>query len=255
MAWSSSTAHCRDAQLRQGGILSPDFYGLYVDDLFCKLESSGIGCYYVNQFAAALMYADDVALLAPSIKGLQKLLLICEAYCLNWDIKLNANKSKTIAFGKGSTPNHQLILNSAPIQWVEKWKYLGVNLVQGRRFGCCMEDTLSRFYRSMNSILRVEGKSDNIVMLRLLETHCLPILAYAIEVVQIADKRQTSKMRVAYNAIFRRLFNYSYRESVSELQHSLGRPTWEELTSKRKNNFMKRLVFLPSNSLVRVATM
>ena len=46
-------------------------------------------------------------------------------------------------------------------------------------------------------------------------------------------------MRVAYNSIFRKLFNYSWRESVSDLQHSLGRQTWEELTSKRQENFVK----------------
>ena len=48
------------AGVRQGGVLSPDFYGLYVDELFDILRSSGFGCYYISQFAAALMYADDI---------------------------------------------------------------------------------------------------------------------------------------------------------------------------------------------------
>ena len=159
-----------------------------------------------------------------------------------------------MAFGKGQTPVGQLILNSAPIDWVKKWKYLGATIVHGSRFGCCAEDTLSKFYRSMNSILRVDGKSDDIVMLRLLETHCVPLLSYAIEVIQVADRRQSSKMRVAYDSVFRRLFGYSYRESVTDLQHMLGRPTWEELIAKRKDNFLKRLVNLPTNSLVRAVS-
>lgn len=241
------------AGVRQGGVLSPDFYGLYVDDLFLILESSGIGCYYVDKFAAALMYADDMALLAPSLKGLQKLLLLCEDYCDDWDIKLNANKSKNMAFGKGSTPTHCLTLNSAPIEWVPKWKYLGVTVLAGRRFGCCMQETLGKFYRAINSILRVDGRSDDIIMLRLLEAHCIPILSYAIEVVTVTDRKQMSKMRSAYNSIFRKLFHYSYRESVTELQHMLNRPTWEELIAKRKNKFEKNLAFLPSSSLVHVA--
>ena len=45
------------------------------------------------------------------------------------------------------------------------------------------------------------------------------------------DRRQSSKMRVAYNSVFRRLFFYSHRESVSGLQQMLRRPTWEELIS------------------------
>ena len=88
-------------------------------------------------------------------------------------------------------------------------------------------------------------------MLRLLETHCLSILSYAIEVVHIADRRQKNKMRVTYNSMFRKVFNYSWRESVTDLQNNLGRPTWEELIAKRKDNFFERFRYLPSDSLVR----
>ena len=42
----------------------------------------------------------------------------------------------------------------------------------------------------------------------------------------------------------------SYRESVTNLQHMLGRSTWEELISKRKRNFTERFVNLPDDSLV-----
>ena len=119
-------------------------------------------------------------------------------------------------------------------------------------FGCCVEETLRKYYRSINSILRVDGRLDDIVMLRLLEAHCVPILSYAIEVVNVADRKQLSKMRAAYNAIFRKLFHYSFRESVTDLQHQLGRPTWEEPIEKRKSKFTKNLTLLPTHSLARV---
>ena len=38
--WFSITAG-----VRQGGVLSPDFYCIYVDDLLLKSEKCGIGCY------------------------------------------------------------------------------------------------------------------------------------------------------------------------------------------------------------------
>ena len=78
-------------------------------------------------------------------------------------------------------------------------------------------------------------------MLQLLETHCVSVLSYVIEVVQVTDKKQKSKMRVAYNSIFRKLFGYSWRESVTELQHALGRPTWEELIAARKKQFPEKV--------------
>ena len=65
------------AGVRQGGVLSPDFYSIYVDDLiYQKLKSTPKDCYYLSLFATALFYADDMAILAPSIKGLVALLKV-----------------------------------------------------------------------------------------------------------------------------------------------------------------------------------
>ena len=198
------------------------------------------------------MYADDMAILAPSLKALQKLLNICEIYCIEWDIKLNAKKSKNLSFGKGPTPTYCLKLNGSAIEWVDKWPYLGVTLLHGPTFGCCVSETLAKFYRAANSILRVDGRSDDIVMLQLLETHCVSVLSYAVEVIHVANKKQRSKMRVAYNSIFRTLFGYSWRESVTDLQHALGRPTWEELVDARKTKFLTKCQRHEPGSLVRV---
>ena len=156
-----------------------------------------------------------------------------------------------MAFGKGATPFHHVRLNGDPIPWVEKWVYLGLTLRAGPSFDCCIKDKIAKFYRSLNSILRIEGKSDDMVMLRLLEAHCLPILSYGIEVIHVRDADLRRKLRVAYNSIYRKVFGYTRRESVTELQHCLSRPTWEELIEKRKLSFQNRLSFSPINSLVR----
>ena len=88
------------AGVRQGGVLSPDLYSIYVADLITQLKHSGAGCYIQNLFAAALLYADDIAILAPSLRGLQKLLDLCGNFCTEWDIRLNPNKTKNMCFGK-----------------------------------------------------------------------------------------------------------------------------------------------------------
>ena len=98
------------AGVRQGGVLSPDLYSIYVNDLICILRSSGIGCHVYGVFAAALFYADDMCVMAPSVKGLQKLLNLCGSYCEQWDICLNAKKTKNMFFGKNI--NHLVVLLS-----------------------------------------------------------------------------------------------------------------------------------------------
>ena len=229
------------AGVRQGGVLSPVLYSIYIDDLVAILSDAGVGCHIKNTFLSILLYADDMCLAAPSLKGLQRLLSMTEAYCREWDISLNRKKSKNMQFGKKHDNLPLLELDGGNIEWVESWTYLGVTLLSHTTFNCCIKEKLQSFYRSANAILRIEGRSNELVMLQLLETHCLSILSYAIEVIVVADERIRRKLRVAYNSIFRQIFGYRTRDSVTDLQHQLQRPTWEELIAKRKESFALNL--------------
>ena len=133
-------------------------------------------------FMAALLYADDMALLAPSMKGLQLLLDKCSEFCKEWDICLNAKKSKLIYFGKRCENLFIPKLNGLPLEWKESWNYLGVNIVGGKKFGCSAAERIKKFYRCANAIFRIDGRSNDLIMLRLIETHCIPILTYGMEV-------------------------------------------------------------------------
>ena len=82
------------------------------------------------------------------------------------------------------------------------------------------------------------------------KAHSLPILTYAIEIVHVHNRDVRRQLRVAYNAIYRKLFGYSYRESVTALQHALDRPTWEEMIEIRKNKFVQRLNRSPPHTLI-----
>ena len=110
-----------------------------------------------------------------------------------------------------------------------KWTYLGVDIVSGKKFGCSATGRIKRFYRCANAIFRVEGRSDDLTMLRLAESHCVPILTYSMEIAHFSDQREKSKIRAAYNSLFRKIFGYKWCKSVTELQLILGLSTWEML--------------------------
>ena len=155
-----------------------------------------------------------------------------------------------MSFGTKKSINFQLTLNGANIQWNDEWKYLGVVLKSGKRFGCSVKDRVRSFYRALNSVLRVEGRSNDLIFLQLIETHCLPILTYAVEIVHVADRDQRRSLRVAYNAIFRKIFSYRRFESVTALQHTLERQTWEELVQTYQSRFVNRAKKWDSDTLV-----
>lgn len=76
--------------VKQGGILSPYLFNLYMDDLSILLAKSSAGCRLGGVTVNHLVYADDMCLLAPSPHGLQKLLKICDNYAENHDIIYNS---------------------------------------------------------------------------------------------------------------------------------------------------------------------
>jgi exonuclease III len=60
--------------VRQGGIMSPILFNVYMDDLSKILNDSNVGCCFNGVLCNHLMYADDTCILALSLSALYKLL-------------------------------------------------------------------------------------------------------------------------------------------------------------------------------------
>ena len=74
--WGNTLSDSFQAQngVKQGGVLSPILFTIYLDTLLEQLRQSGVGCHIGNVFTGALGYADDLVLLAPTSSGMRKLL-------------------------------------------------------------------------------------------------------------------------------------------------------------------------------------
>ena len=75
--WGSllSTPFVLQGGVRQGGVLSPILFLIYVDNILVKLGS--YGCVVKGLSMSAFMYADDLILLSPSILELQHMVDLC----------------------------------------------------------------------------------------------------------------------------------------------------------------------------------
>ena len=63
--------------VRQGIVLSPSLFNVYVDDLLKVLSVSGYGARIADMYCGCVAYADDLTLVSPTVNGMQKLLDIC----------------------------------------------------------------------------------------------------------------------------------------------------------------------------------
>ena len=69
--------------VRQGGVLSPYLFSIFIDDLVKYVNKANVGCRIRAICTAIFLYADDVILLAPSVCALQSLVDICAIVLLH----------------------------------------------------------------------------------------------------------------------------------------------------------------------------
>jgi hypothetical protein len=84
--------------VRQGGILSPILFCVYINDLLVRLQKSNKGCFVGSMFVGVLAYADDIVILAPTPSSMRSLLKICDSFASEFDVKFNSIKSKCLLF-------------------------------------------------------------------------------------------------------------------------------------------------------------
>ena len=79
--------------VRQGGVLSPLLFNVYVDELSDCLNKSGIGVSINGTIINHMLYADDICIISLSSAGLQQLLNICSGYSEFHDLTFNSIRS------------------------------------------------------------------------------------------------------------------------------------------------------------------
>ena len=115
--------------VRQGSILSPTLFSIYLDSLSVKLSTSGVGCIFNSKCFNHLVYADDTVLLAPSPKALQSI-NICVSFSNNHGLVYNEQKTKFMCLQPAVlkniyVPGPNVELNGKALELVEREKYLG----------------------------------------------------------------------------------------------------------------------------------
>ena len=80
--------------VRQGDVLSPTLFGLYINDLVQELKDGSSGINLGELIVVCLLYADDLVLVSESPEDLQKMLDILNNWCKRWRLRVNISKSK-----------------------------------------------------------------------------------------------------------------------------------------------------------------
>ena len=123
--------------VRQGEIISPFLFNLFLNDLDEALsvgQFQGINIGDIN--IKTLLYADDLALLSETREDLQVGLDILYDYCHGWKLTINTEKKSIIIFRKGGTvtQHDHLFFGNRRLNLLDKISYLGLNLSSRGKF-------------------------------------------------------------------------------------------------------------------------
>ena len=240
--------------VRQGSILSPYLFCIYMNDLSNKLNQVNVGCLIGKEKVNHFLYADDIALISPTSSGLQKLIKICEEYGVENDLIFNSAKSFILIFEcnlfkKCDTPSFYLNNNLIPID--KSCKYLGHFICSDLRDHSDMDRQRKRLYVQGNMIKRNFDKCTESVKVKLFRTYCTSL--YTPHLWWKYSGNKLNQLYVAYNNSFRIIIRQPPWCSASHMFVTRKVPSCKEIIRKLTLKFLYR-IHNSNNSIIRAIT-
>ena len=241
--------------VRQGGILSPYLFNIYMDDLSKLLNKIYAGCSVNGIIHNNLMYADDLVLFASSATALQSLLDKTYDYGCTHDINFNSKKSAILIVKNSYIKNIQspkFCIGKESINEVDSLCYLGHILSSSGSDNDDLIRQCRKLYVQSNILARKFHMCSNDVKKLLFRSFCYPL--YTSQLWRTFNQCKYYKLKVAYNNAFRSLMGYPRWCSASAMFVSEGILSFTELLRKFAYSFRNRLENSKNNIIRNIMT-
>ena len=129
--WNAAISDSFDTSngVKQGGVLSPLLFNVYLDELILLLREQGVGCHMNGMFVPAFCYADDVTLLAPTGMALSAMLDTCTRFADAHDLSFNSSKTECMFIDRSCSQLHSDVrFMGRSVEFVNSVHLLGVPL-------------------------------------------------------------------------------------------------------------------------------
>ena len=242
--WGSvkSSAFGMSNGIRQGSIISPYLFNVYVDDLNKMLNDSGLGCYVGEKPSNNFSYADDIALLAPSARALNSMLAICAEFARVNLMEFSPSKSVVLLilprrYHISRPPN--IYLNGSLLSYVDQFKYLGHFITADFADDLDIDRERRSLAARGNILLRKFGQCSYEVKCMLFKTYCYQL--YSCSLWARYKKSSINRLRVCFNTILRRLLGLPQWSSASNMFVEMRMRSLQEVRRQLSYSLMMRV--------------
>ena len=197
-----------DKGVRQGGILSPLLFKLYIDDIINEISNMDVGCKFGVVRLNILAYADDFVLMASSRSALSKLYEALLEKTRVKKLNINKEKSQCMIFGKNVRNDLEdgvIILNDR-FQMVTQYKYLGHIIHSSLLDNLDIEYRLNMFYAKFNWVFRNFRGLSVETFFYLFNAYCLPDYGMSLwNLGIIFNKQNVLAFEIAYSNALKKM--------------------------------------------------
>ena len=174
---------CPNQGVRQGCILSPLLFNIYLADLPKRLAlSQNQGPTIGNKLLNSIIWADDLVILSETDEGLNKMLHELALYADENSLAINIDKTKAMIFNKsGRLIRRNFKYKNEKIETVREYKYLGFLLVPSGSIMHGINDLKSRGNKAFFQIKNKMGEYFRLkpkITIKLFNTLVKPVLLY-----------------------------------------------------------------------------
>ena len=207
--------------------------------------------------------ADDLVLLAPNQEVLEKCLLVAERYASQWRFDFNHGKSKVVVVGsrqvRQAARTHVWRLSNNTLDFVESYKYLGIEFVSRRgrgKWNTLIARSTSKASTS-TSLLMYRGGGTNGVrprtMTSLWTTQVRPILEYGCVLWEgEMSARCEAQLEKVQNSFGRAVLGLKTMASAAGVRSSLGLSSLKARRRALKAGYWNKLCLADPDGLLSV---
>jgi hypothetical protein len=173
--------------LRQGCILSPLLFLIFINTLAIEINQKNLGTTIHDRNVSLLLFADDIVLIAETPAHLQQQLKCVYEFCEKWKTEVNAKKTEVMVFGSKRTikKEQEWWFGDVKLKTVDKYKYLGLDFCSNLRWKQTKERLFTRARAKESAAFNMANASEILTIefgIDIWQTLIRPILEYGCEV-------------------------------------------------------------------------
>lgn len=193
--------------VKQGGVLSPILFIVYIDELLIKLKDSGCGCYIGLTYMGSFGFADDCIILSPTLMSLFKMLKVCEEFGEDFNVSFNPQKYQLLHYTQDPGEAIEgITFNGIDIPRIDTATHLGVPLSTVND-NIIIKNATDKFYVYVNTLISFFSNVNMNTKYKLFKSFCMSL--YGCVLWDFSDK-YVSTFYTAWRKSIRTLFVLPY---------------------------------------------